>query len=86
MFTPDITAGVLPGIIREWVIEKTKEFKISYKEGHFDMANLYHADELFITNSVLGIMHVRIIENQLINNGEAGEITSLLKKELFAIR
>lgn len=85
LHTPDIEAGVLPGIIRNWVMKTSKQFQISSEEGFYNIENLYLADEIFITNSALGIMHVKTIEAQLINNGEAGEMTTLFKKELYRL-
>jgi branched-subunit amino acid aminotransferase/4-amino-4-deoxychorismate lyase len=81
LYTPDIKAGVLPGIIRNWVIEKANQKKISCFEGFYTKEDLFLADEIFITNSAIGIMYVKKIEEKLINIGQAGELTSLFKKE-----
>ena len=53
IYTPKISDGILPGVVRNWVI---KNFKVC--EKHLDKKDLYSADEVFITNSILGIMKI----------------------------
>lgn len=61
IFTPDINQGLLPGIIRSFIIKRYNviEKKISLEE-------LFDADEIFITNSILGIMGISKIENKIL--------------------
>ena len=53
IFTPSISCGLLNGIIRDWIIEN-----YSVIEDEFELNDLFNADEVFITNSVVGIMKV----------------------------
>ena len=53
IYTPKISDGILPGVVRNWVI---KNFRVC--EKHLDKEDLYSADEVFITNSILGIMKI----------------------------
>ena len=50
LFTPDQSCGLLPGIIRQWVMEH-----YPVKTGIFTLNDLLAADAVFVTNSVLGI-------------------------------
>ena len=57
LYTPDTRCGLLPGILREYICETQHvEEAISYPE------DLKEYEECFVTNSLMGIMPVRQIE------------------------
>ncbi len=80
--TPDIRCGLLPGIIREWIIERAVVEGIECREGFFGINDFYDADEVFITNSAFGIMHVVSIDENNIKSEGCGTITQLMKTYL----
>ena len=53
IFTPKISCGLLPGIIRGWVISN---FEVVEKE--ITKEELLNSDEIFLTNSLVGIIGV----------------------------
>ena len=57
LHTPAMEAGLLPGIVRGWVIE---QFPVV--QGLFSKAELAKAEEVFVTNSIVGVMPVTEIE------------------------
>lgn len=57
--TPKVNDGLLNGIIRRWIIEN---FKILEKS--ITLKELLNADEVFITNSLMGIMPVSKIKDK----------------------
>ena len=57
LYTPAREAGLLPGIVRGWVIE---QFPVA--QGLFSKADLAGAEEVFVTNSIAGVMPVAEIE------------------------
>lgn len=59
IYTPDVKCGLLNGIIRQWVIEN-----FNVKEGFFTKEDLYQCDEIFLTNSLMGIMRVNKIDDR----------------------
>ena len=73
IFTPKIENGLLHGIIRQWVIESffVEERDILYKD-------LEEADEVFITNSLMGIMKVSRIDK--ITYSKDAAIKKIMKK------
>lgn len=71
IYTPKISDGILPGVVRNWVIEN---FKVC--EKHLNKKDLYSADEVFITNSVLGIMKVAQFEEKKYNTNVVEKIRS----------
>ncbi len=74
LFTPNISCGLLPGIIRQWVIENSQKCV----EGNFNLGDLLNADEIFVCNSAMGIMHVSSIDKK---SFVLGRITKLLQLE-----
>lgn len=71
IYTPMISDGILQGVVRNWVIEN---FKVC--EKHLNKKDLYSADEVFITNSVLGIMKVVQFEEKKYNTNVVEKIRS----------
>ena len=59
IYTPKLQCGLLPGIIRSWII---KNFDVI--EGSFNLTDILKSDEVFLTNSVIGIVRVNKIENK----------------------
>jgi 4-amino-4-deoxychorismate lyase len=59
-YTPPIASGLLPGVMRAWVLERfpVQETTIAWSAR----ANF---DEMFVTNSLLGIMPVRSLEDRV---------------------
>lgn len=62
IYTPKINTGLLNGILRRWVINN---FNVC--EGSYTIENLKDFDEIFLTNSLLGIMKVNNIDGYDLN-------------------
>lgn len=73
IFTPKISSGVLPGVVRNHLI---KNYDVIEKEVTLD--DIMNADEIFITNSLLGIMGVSKFENRILTENK---ITIKIRKE-----
>lgn len=58
LYTPALDCGCLPGTRRALVLELAASIGIESYEGHFSCAELLQADEVFITNALMGIMPV----------------------------
>ncbi|MCT4593782.1 MAG: aminotransferase class IV [Anaeromicrobium sp.] len=67
LYTPSINCGILNGIMRKNLIKFCRENNIKLIEGQFSKEFLLDCDEVFITNSILEIMPVSIIENKQFN-------------------
>jgi branched-chain amino acid aminotransferase len=59
ILTPSLSAGVLPGITREVVLQLAK-----VKEVVLPVDAVFSAEEVFMTNSVVGILPVRRIDSR----------------------
>jgi len=63
LFTPKLECGCLDGITRKVVFNIAKKSGISIEEGNFTLQDLYNCQEAFLTNSLIGIMPVKSVEN-----------------------
>ena len=83
LFTPALNSGCLPGITRGKVLKFGRKFlKKPPKETLIAIKNLYAADEVFLTNSLAGIVPVCKIDGTPIGNGKPGGMTRALSKLL----
>ncbi|MBI4828816.1 MAG: aminotransferase class IV [Nitrospinae bacterium] len=58
LYTPSEACGILPGVTRAIVSRLAADEGITVREGAFPPAELYGADEVFATNSLLELMPV----------------------------
>jgi D-amino acid aminotransferase len=73
--------GALAGVVRQKIIDLAKKNNLAVREDWFTTDDLYHADEVFITNSISGLVPVIKADAATINNNKPGEITRLLQKK-----
>ena len=69
IYTPPVASGLLPGIMREWIVENisVEEYKI-----YFDYIKEF--DEMFISNSVLGIMPIASLGEKMFSSRKNAEM------------
>jgi 4-amino-4-deoxychorismate lyase len=71
LLTPGLSAGILDGIVRQWVIHN---FPAS--EGLYQLDDILAADEAFVTNSVIGIQAIGQIGSRSFSSAETAELIS----------
>ena len=77
--TPPLSAGILPGITREVVIEVAERLGITVVEDDITPEELREADEAFLTNSAIEIMPLTTLDGHTIGSGQAGPVTQKLR-------
>lgn len=83
ILTPALSEGCINGIIRKKLIEiisKSKEFKVH--EVSILPIELLHADEVFLTNSIVEIQSVTNYRKKKYGNSETKKIEDLLRTTL----
>lgn len=70
ILTPDCSCGLLPGIVRQWIMGR-----YPVETGVYPISEILSADTVFITNSVIGIRSVSQIGSQAYT-AEAHPITA----------
>ncbi|MDK2824150.1 MAG: 4-amino-4-deoxychorismate lyase [Clostridia bacterium] len=81
IFTPARECGLLPGIIRDKVLDIAAKLRLPLKIGQFTKEDLLNADEIFLTNSLLDIMPVARIEAKDLDI-QGNHVTQKLQMEL----
>lgn len=80
VFTPPLTAGLLPGITREFVFEVGKDAGVTVEEKTLHTADLWEADEAFITGTTREITPVVKVDGRPFGDGKPGPVTLQLLK------
>lgn len=75
--TPSLDNGILPGVTRAMTLELAGMEKLETVEAHFPKSMLMEAQEVFVTNSLLGIVPVTSIDGRVISKGP-GPVTRRL--------
>jgi branched-chain amino acid aminotransferase len=84
LVTPAPFNNILMGITRATVIELAeKELGLKTIERSIDRAELYNADECFLTGTAAHVTPVAEIDHRKIGNGEIGPITAKIQ-EIYA--
>jgi len=78
LFTPSLDTGILPGVVRSWVIRKAKELGMEISETFSGAKALEKIVGMFFTGSLMGIMPVSEFEGKQIGTLE-NEIYKRLK-------
>ncbi len=88
IYTPAIDCGILPGILRDKVLEIIRELGLSVHVGTHPASLLDASEEIFITNSILGIMPVSRLNNKtldLTRNRQTKRLMSELQQRELAL-
>jgi branched-chain amino acid aminotransferase len=76
--TPPIDAGLLPGITREFLFEVGTELGIPVREAVLRDADLFGADEAFLTSSTREAVPIVQVDDARIGAGVPGPVTQAL--------
>lgn len=82
VITPSSDQGLLPGIMRQAVLDVCRRLALQAEERPVSLDELLAASECFLTNSLMEIMPLVEIDRQPIGNGRPGDVTSQLKEAL----
>jgi branched-chain amino acid aminotransferase len=80
--TPYPHSNVLPGTARGAIIELAKSEGVEVRIGALTIHDLLAADEVFVSNSAMGVMPVCRIERKAIANDKPGPLTRRLGSQL----
>jgi branched-chain amino acid aminotransferase len=77
--TPPLDAGLLPGITRAFLFDIAAEAGVSIQEAVLRDDDLFHADEVFLTNTTRGVLPATRVDEHTIGNGKPGPVTRALR-------
>jgi branched-chain amino acid aminotransferase group I len=76
--TPGLENGILPGITREIVLELAPRLGINTLEHDIQLDEVLHAQEAFLTNSLIEVMPLTEMVGKPVGHGKPGAITQRL--------
>ena len=76
--TPPIDAGLLPGITREFLFEVGAEIGIPVREAVLKDADLFDADEAFLTSTTREAVPIVQVDDRQIGSGAPGPVSRAL--------
>lgn len=85
--TPALESGALPGVMRRIVLGLVRgsgggdalPAGLEVEEGVFRLADLLAADEAFLTNSLLGVAPLVLMNGRAVGGGKPGSVTGALQ-------
>jgi branched-chain amino acid aminotransferase len=77
--TPPLRAGLLAGITRQLVLEICADERIPFEEHTLHDAELFEADEAFLTSSTREIVPIVRVDGKEIGTGRPGRVTAKLR-------
>ena len=74
LITPPNGPTLLPGITRDLVIELAANHAIPFREADITEADLFSADEIWLTSSTREISPVTLLDDTVISDGKPGPL------------
>ena len=85
LVTPPTHVGALEGITRNTVIDLARDMRIRCVEEMFTPAEMYTADEAFLTGTAAEVIPVSSLDGRPIGKGKPGPITVKLMKNFHRL-
>ena len=85
IYTPPLTASILPGITRNSVITIARDLGYKVREEMLPRELLYICDEAFFAGTAVEITPIRSVDKVKIGSGGRGPITAALQEEFFGL-
>ena len=85
IYTPPLTASILPGITRNSVITIARDLGYKVREEMLPRELLYICDEAFFAGTAVEITPIRSVDKIAVGDGRRGPITAAIQKAYFDI-
>ena len=85
IYTPPLTASILPGITRNSVITIARDLGYKVREEMLPRELLYICDEAFFAGTAVEITPIRSVDKIKVGDGRRGPITTAIQRQFFDI-
>ncbi len=85
LYTPPVSASILPGITRDSVITIARDLGYAVREEMLPREMAYIADEAFFCGTAAEVTPIRSIDKIKVGAGSRGPITAALQRAFFGI-
>jgi branched-chain amino acid aminotransferase len=83
LFTPPLSASVLPGVTRDTILTLARDHGLEVSEQDLPREMLYVADEVFFTGTAAEITPIRSVDRIQVGAGRRGPVTTALQQAFF---
>ncbi|HQX80291.1 MAG TPA: branched-chain amino acid transaminase [Vicinamibacterales bacterium] len=83
VYTPPLSASVLPGITRDTIMTIAGEMGFEVKEQDLPREMLYVADEVFFCGTAAEITPIRSVDKIAVGSGKRGPIATAIQQAFF---
>ena len=83
VYTPPLSASILPGITRDSVITLARDLGFQVREEVLPREMLYIVDEAFFVGTAVEITPIRSVDKVVVGSGKRGPITEALQTAFF---
>ena len=80
LITPPLSAGLLPGITRAFVMELAREAGLQAVEDRVTVPDVHAAAEAFITGTTREVTPVVLVDDRMVGSGRPGPVATQLLK------
>jgi len=85
LYTPPVTASILPGITRDSVMTLAHDLGYRVKEQGVPREMLYIADEVFFAGTAVEVTPVRSVDKIAVGDGIRGPVTTAIQRAFFDV-
>ena len=85
VYTPPLSASVLPGITRDSIMTIGRELGLRVVEQHIPREMLYIADEVFFAGTAVEVTPIKSVDKIPVGSGTRGPITAAIQQAYFDI-
>ena len=78
LITPSVDCGLLPGVTRDAIIDLALAQQISIDERWVSVEEIWDAEEIFVTSSVIEVLPVTSVNGRKVHGGSPGKVTRAL--------
>jgi len=83
MYTPPVSASVLPGITRDSVMTLAQDLGFQVKEQNLPREMLYIVDEAFFVGTAAEVTPIRSVDKIQVGPGRRGPVTTAIQQAFF---
>jgi branched-chain amino acid aminotransferase len=83
LYTPPLSASVLPGITRDTIITLAQDLGLAVREHDLPREMLYVADEVFFCGTAAEVTPIRSVDKIPVGIGRRGPITAAVQQAYF---
>jgi branched-chain amino acid aminotransferase len=85
IYTPPLSASILPGITRDSVITLARDRGFQVREDVLPREMLYIVDEAFFVGTAVEITPIRSVDKVVVGSGKRGPVTEALQTAFFDV-